>query len=492
MRVTRMLCALFALGLAHNATAGFAVVSSDPAPRALTTPTDTSITIEFDREIDPLTVTESSLWAFGRWSGLAEGEFVFDQGMTAVSLVPDRPFSAGESVMVILSHDLRGDDGEPLRTEGYSFQFWTASAPASLEFESIDVLTTNLPAGASSRPYGGIGTDLNNDGCLDITIVNEDTADLRTFLNRADGTGFYEPFLDPPFAVNDRASPSEPADFNRDGNADICVANINTDTVSVLLGNGDGTFGPQQEIDVGDAPRGIAVLDADGDGDVDIVCTNSGQGGSLSLLVNDGDGVFAAQPSFDAGVNGEWALAAADMTEDGLLDLVVAARNGEQMVVVQSDGDGTFTPLTPVASGAIWMLVCGDVNGDGHEDVAAVDGTDDFAVLHLGDGAGNLGPASTISVDDFPLATDLADLDGDGDLDWITSSFGGDWTIFRNGGAGDFTFDQEIPAPSNASCCVPLDFDEDGDLDLALIDEIDDTVTLMRNTSNPRAALTLR
>jgi hypothetical protein len=84
------------------------------------------------------------------------------------------------------------------------------------------------------------------------------------------------------------------------------------------------------------------------------------------------------------------------------------------------------------------------------------------------------------------VASDLADLDGDGDLDWILSSFGaGLWRIYVNDGAGHFTFDQDISAPSNPSCAVPLDFDNDGDIDLALSDEISDVVVLMQNTSGP-------
>jgi len=83
-------------------------------------------------------------------------------------------------------------------------------------------------------------------------------------------------------------------------------------------------------------------------------------------------------------------------------------------------------------------------------------------------------------------ASDLADLDGDGDLDWILSSFGaGLWRIYLNDGAGHFAFDQDIPAPANPSCAVPVDFDNDGDLDLALSDEIADVVMLMQNASGP-------
>ncbi|MEE8141668.1 MAG: FG-GAP-like repeat-containing protein, partial [Planctomycetota bacterium] len=78
------------------------------------------------------------------------------------------------------------------------------------------------------------------------------------------------------------------------------------------------------------------------------------------------------------------------------------------------------------------------------------------------------------------LATDLGDLDGDGDLDWILASFNGDWRLFVNIGQGMFQFQQEFPAPDAASCSLMMDFDNDGDLDLALIDELEDVVILMQ------------
>jgi len=129
-----------------------------------------------------------------------------------------------------------------------------------------------------------LATDLDGDHFLDITTVNEVTADLRVFMSRGDFSGQFHDFNRPPSPVNNRASPSEPADFNADGIPDICVANIDTSTVSILLGIGDGTFAPQQQVAVGGGPRGIAVLDADGDGDMDIVNTNSASS-NLSLLI---------------------------------------------------------------------------------------------------------------------------------------------------------------------------------------------------------------
>ena len=99
----------------------------------------------------------------------------------------------------------------------------------------------------------------------------------------------------------------------------------------------------------------------------------------------------------------------------------------------------------------------------------------------FGDGLGGLSTPDTYNTDLFSLATDLGDIDGDGDLDWIASSFDGDWWLFVNDGAGNFTFDQDFLATQAASCALMVDFDNDGDLDLVLIDEEEDEVILLQN-----------
>ena len=469
-----------ALWGAHAAAGQLAVVSVEPARHGLNTLATSSITVNFDQPVDPASVDGASFWAFGRWSGTVQGTYVLSNGNQTVTLDPDHDFFYGEQVMVILSHDLQTAGGTPLRSAGYSWQFWTAAAPAPRTFTTLDVMSTRTVPQQASRAYGGIATDLNADGWADITIVNEVTSDLRVFLNLADGTGLFDDFIVPTSPVNTQASPSEPADFDRDGHADICVANISTASVSILLGNGDGTYGPQQEITVGSAPRGIAVLDADGDGDVDIVNTNRNSN-NMSILLNDGNGVFGP-PTFFEGGGGEWALAAADMNDDAILDLVIGARTSQSIVVMKGNGDGTFTFSSLQSSGgSVWMIACGDLDGNGTDDVAGVNSSSNNGAILLGDGSGGLAPPQTFATDPFSLATDVADIDGDGDLDWITSSFSGDWFVFTNDGTGSFTFDQELLAPSAASCSLPVDIDNDGDLDLALIDEIADVVILALN-----------
>ena len=481
--VGRLLSAVaVVLVVSSTATAGALTVSTvQPTRHSLNALPSASISVTFDLAVDPASINAGSFWAFGKWSGTASGTYLFSNGNRTVTLDPDADFFFGEQVMVILSHDIQTPGRTALRSAGYSWQFWSAAAPATRSFTFLDSMTTRTIPNQGTRSYGGIATDLNNDGWPDITVVNEDTADLRVFMNHADGTGNYDPFIQPTFPINTQASPSEPGDFNHDGFADVCVANISTASVSILLGNGDGTYGRQQEITVGLQPRGIAVLDADGDGDMDIANTNRGSG-NVSILINNGSGVFGAPEFFEGGGAGEWALAAADMTDDGILDLIVGARTSQTIIVNQGNGDATFTPLVPQsAGGSVWMLVFGDVNGDGTEDVATANSSQNNGAILFGDGAGGLAPPVSYGTDPFPLATDLGDLDGDGDLDWLTSSFGGDWFVFTNNGLGKFTFDQELLAPNAASCAVLADIDNDADLDLVLIDELEDVVILQLN-----------
>lgn len=485
MRLAFLAAAVGVCGPAGAARGQLSVAEVSPAARSLTGEVNSSISVTFDRAVDRATVTNpGSFWAFGRWSGTVLGNVSFSDGDRTITLTPNRPLSAGENVMVILSDAIAGADASSMQTGGYSFQFWVRTNPSPMSFAEVQRLETDRNDG--SRAYGGFASDLNEDGYPDITIVNEDTSDLRVFLNLGAGDARVDGFLLPTTPVGNRASPSEPSDFNRDGHVDVCVVNIDDATVSVLLGNGDGTFAPQQLLNVGSLPRGVAVLDIDGDGDTDIVNTNSGANGSagnLSVLENDGNGVFSVVDTIEANLLNEWALAAADMNQDGRLDLVVGGRDAQALSVMGGNGDGTFSQIGSIGGvGFVWMLVLGDVDGNGTEDVSTASSNNNRGVIVRGDGMGGFAAPELYVTDAFPLATDLGDTDGDGDLDWLTSSFSGDWRLYENDGTGSFSFAEEFPAPAAASCTLFVDLDNDRDLDVALIDEIADEVIIMQNS----------
>ena len=292
----------------------------------------------------------------------------------------------------------------------------------------------------------------------------------------------------PPQAIGDEASPNEPADFNNDGHSDLCVGATSSGSVWILLGAGDGTFASIQEVPVGSQPHGVAPLDVDGDGDMDIVNVNYGTN-NLSLLINNNSGVFGPPTFFDSGALGEWGLVAADMNDDGITDLVVGGV-GQGIVTLLSNGNGTFTAAGPVqySGGSTWVVALEDVNGDEILDAATANSSSNNCAVLIGNANGTFGSPTLIPTGSHTPSVDLGDLDGDGDADLVLSSFGGGfWRVYENNGNGGFGFDVEIEAPANPSCAVLYDSDNDGDLDLALSDEIADVVVLMEN-GGPTAA----
>jgi len=460
------------------------VVSVVPQPNTAAVPA-TIVAITFDRAVLSASVNSQTVRVFGRWSGAVAGTLALSNGDRTITFTRARDFSAGETVLVNLSHDLQAADLEPLRAAGYAYSFTIRPGASSMTFEEIDVMSNRID-NVQTRIYGASASDLDEDGFLDLTTVNEVSADVRVFLNRGDGSGLYHDFLAPQ-GIGVEASPNEPADFDNDGHSDLCIAAVSSNSVWVLLGAGDGTFGSITEIPVGTFPHGIAALDVDGDGDPDIVNSNTGSN-NLSLLVNDGNGQFAPPVYFEAGVHAEYGVASGDMNGDGIADVVVGARDGEQIVTQIGTGAGGFVAAGAAQSsgGRTWVVALGDVNSDSVLDAALANSTSNNGAILIGTGTGTFAAPATMVTGDHTPASDLGDLDGDGDLDWVLSSFGGGfWRIYRNDGRGGFAFHAEITAPAYPSCAVLLDFDNDRDVDLALSDEIADVVILRRNIGAP-------
>jgi hypothetical protein len=474
---------ILAAGLATATNAQMAVLSTQPSLNANNVARGASIVVNFDRAVDPATFTGRNFYAFARWSGIVQGTLAFSNGNTRVTFTPARPLSAGDRVMLIMSHNLKGMDNTPLRAAGYTLSFTVAASPTPGTFCSRMIFSDRSAGGAVTRIYGGLACDLNRDGAPDLTLINEDSGDLRVFLNLANGSGLFGPMLTPPTPIPFESSPNKPADFDGDGFVDIVTSSNLTNQVAVVRGHGDGTFGTPTLIDVGGYPRGIGILDADGDGDMDVAvaCRDAD---AVYLLLNDGAGNFAAPVIIQAGGDGAYGLAAADMNNDGIMDLVVGHTFSQTVSVLRGNGDGTFTfAFSRPLGGQNWVINCGDVNNDGFMDVSAANSGSNNASILKGNGDGTLQAASVMPNGGHTTGTDLIDIDGDGDLDWIVSAYGANrWYLYRNNGAGVFALLQEFPAPGNPACSVAADFDNDGDIDLILLDETTDLILLMINT----------
>jgi len=119
------------------------------------------------------------------------------------------------------------------------------------------------------------------------------------------------------------------ADLDQDGRLDLAVANNGANTVSVLLGHGDGTFAPRVDFATGEMPDGVRVGDLNGDGAPDLVVANYQVqfGGSVSVLPGRGDGTFAAETEYPTGW-GPTTVALGDLNGDGKLDVVTSNTYG--------------------------------------------------------------------------------------------------------------------------------------------------------------------
>ena len=465
--------------------AGPVVENVLPTPNVISAEATAPVVITFDRPVDPSTVHDKTVMVFGRWSGVAKGQFTFARGGREVRFLPDRPFAAGERVMISLARTIASPDGSTLAA-GYAWSFWVKAKRGSLDLISLGQRTTRRPGEAHIQTYGAYAGDLNGDGFSDLAVPNELSNDIRIFFN--DGRGDYRDFTVLNYPAGSVPSPNEGADFNGDGFIDFAVGNAGNSFVSVFIGDGEGGFRHSGNHVAGRAVRGVCLLDLDGDAVVDIATANMrGTGrrgrGNVSRLRNDGTGHFTSLGNIETNARAGKTCAPADVNGDGITDLLVGAYGSSEVVVFLGDGDGGLSYHTKVrAGGQPWMIGAGDVNGDGNIDVLSANRRGNNLAVLFGDGAGNFGAPTTYSVGEEPLAVDLGDVDGDGDLDVITSNIvGKNFTLYENAGDGTFINPRTLAASAGGSCAIIHDRDNDGDLDITGVDEIDDVLLLFEN-----------
>lgn len=349
-----------------------------------------------------------------------------------------------------------------------SFEITTASAVAY----SLSVLRAHPAQASSSQPRFVYTGDLNNDGKVDL-IVADDSINVVSVL-LGNGSGSFKPRVD--YAVGTVPGAIGIGDVNGDGIVDLVVADQNSDQISVLIGIGDGSFQPAVNYDAGVGPWSIAIADFNGDGHLDVAVANYNGGYNLSILLGKGDGSFQAPAHYGADLYST-GIAAGDFNGDGVLDLatsVSAIANGH-MSVFLGNGDGTFrTPVQYTAGQLPQSIASADINGDGRLDIVVTNEvySGSGVSVFIGDGDGTFQPAVGYGVGQLPYAIAVTDLNGDGIQDLVTAN-NGDGTVSVLLGKGDGTFQTATnfaQAGSNGeSLSLALgDFNRDGRPDIVV------------------------
>ena len=368
-----------------------------------------------------------------------------------------------------------------------------------------------------SPAIAGVG-DFNEDGIPDLAIENAGDDTISILLGKGDGT-FLAAASIPAIGTYPCESISLQSncaivvgDFNDDGHADLALTSGNDGTVAgtvvILEGNGKGSFTRGIPISVGYFPQALKIGDFNNDGIQDLAVAN-GNDNTVTILLGNGDGTFhaASGSPVSAGIGSfPFFLAVADFNNDGNADLAVVNGRDNSVTLLEGNGDGTFTPFAgsplPTGSGPCPILAA-DFNGDGYVDLAVANFNDNSVDIFLGNGKGTftVSAQSPIAVGPNPFSMTALDYNGDGIIDLAVGNYNYNtnpdpppgWVTLMIG-KGDGTFQlpgATIPVGQLPNDVVTADFNGDGKPDLAIPDSYDTYTTILLNTVTQTSTATL-
>ena len=339
---------------------------------------------------------------------------------------------------------------------------------------------TDFPVGHSPRAVA-VG-DFNGDGKLDMAVADEGDNTVSILLGNGDGT-FQSQSTFPTGVAPDAIVAG---DFNGDGKLDLGVANFTDNTISILLGNGDGTFTAGRTITGVNSPVAMVTGDFRSAGKLDLAVLDQADG-LVSVFPGNGDGTFATKIDTSAGRSPS-ALVTGDFNGDGKTDLAVTNSGSNSVSVLLGNGDGTFFKRIDFGTGVGPSAIAGaDFNGDGRPDLAVTNKVDNTLSILLGNGDGTFGAPTSFTTAAGPAAL-LSGNFASGtfpDLIVVCES-ANTLDVFLGLGNASFATPLSVPTGNSPVAAAKGDFAGTGLLDVAVANQSSNTVSVILNAVNNR------
>ncbi|MBA3915610.1 MAG: VCBS repeat-containing protein, partial [Acidobacteriales bacterium] len=390
-------------------------------------------------------------------------------------------YSAGNPTVSVASGDFNGDGNADLVFLGNadSAVITIRLGVGNGKFNNGQQITLTGLAG------GIVAGDWNKDGLLDLAATTGSTKMGFVSILLGNGDGTFN--LTGTFSSGG-AGPLVSGDLNGDGYSDLVI--VDGDQLSILLGLGGGKFGNPTLLGGFVNPAyGVALADLNLDGKFDILAyeTDELDGPSyLRVFVGNGDGTFASPKTYNAAFYTFAGPAIGDFNHDGIPDV---ALSGLQLSVYIGRGDGTLKPPVyydgPPSQGDVLAAV--DLNRDGNLDLISVDEFSNDVSVNLGNADGTFKGASIFGVDECPRTLAVADFNNDGNLDAaVPDLYASNFVELAGDGTGKFVSHRDYVVPQHGySVSIAAGYmDADKNLDLVLLDDIYHQITVFPGNKN--------
>jgi len=339
--------------------------------------------------------------------------------------------------------------------------------------QGVAFAQTNYSVGGT--PTSVVVADFNGDNKPDLAVANSGSNSVSILLGNGDGT--FAAKTD--FTTGQQPVCVATGDFNGDNKLDLVTANLGANSISILLGNGNGTFGAPTSFPSGTGPVFVVVGLFDAGTNLDVAVANV-SADTISVLLGNGNGTFAAKTDFLTGAQPNWLLVA-DFNGDTKLDLASANVGSNTVSVLLGNGDGTFGAKADFATGVFPRgVAAADFRNATKRDLATANTSDSSTSVLLGRGDGTFDPRTDLGTDTQPLAVTAADFDNDGKPDLLTSNYGFTYfyygsyysyptvSLFRGNGDGTFSArtDFGIGVSLSPDSVASADLNGDGRIDV--------------------------